>query len=76
MIHITEIKNINLKKRRMYLLCFVPTEWLYQKNGKKIKKNVFFLFLKAKLIYRCMQHAIYQLIQKVIKLDIQSNSSV
>lgn len=44
MIHITEIKNINLKKRRMYLLCSVPTEWLYQKNGKKLKKMFFSIF--------------------------------
>jgi len=24
-----------LKKRRVYFLCTVPSEWLYQRNGKK-----------------------------------------
>lgn len=28
-----------LKKRRMYFLCTVPTEWLYQRNGKKKQKK-------------------------------------
>lgn len=74
-----------LKKKRMYSLCAVPTDWLNQYNGIKPKITThrcsnqevnFFLSSKTTMYLQMHAHAVFQLIQKVVKLDIQSNSSV
>lgn len=74
MIHTTEKKTVSEKDGNVFLMhcshrVVVPTT-------KPTDVEIKFLFSKPKRIYRCMQHAVYQLIQKLIKLDIQSNSSV